>query len=166
MIVPLAKRVEQGKRRVDQQDEPQDVVYLHDVGEAEHSENMRLVNDQAGEDQHQDGAGLQPVPKPFICIVHVDSPGRLMSVRMPAVADKPANRMDRDAEGNTQEHQQAEDIYPVQAVKPDDVITRGMVVGLEDGSSLWPGDDCLRSIPPAPGWRQPEAGLRADNRTR
>ena len=64
--------VEQRERGVDHQQGSQDVVQHHHVAEAEDAKHVRAVDDQAGEQQQDDGEGLQPVPEALVHGVHVD----------------------------------------------------------------------------------------------
>ena len=144
--------IKKSQCRVDQQDEPEHIVHLNDISETEHAENMRLVDDQSGAQQDQDGAGLQPMPEPFVTVVHVDRPGgsRLagMPQSTPALEVVPRQGMSGNAQRNSEEHQQAKLIHQIEAMQPYDVEAAGTAVGNVGNTAIFPADNLPAQIEP------------------
>ncbi len=81
--------IEEREHRIDHQDDGQHIVDGHHATEGEDAEDLRSVDDQAGEQQEDDGDGLQPVPEAAIGLVHVNRLGLHRTLGLFSCSDIP-----------------------------------------------------------------------------
>ena len=80
--------VEEREAGVDHQQGCQHVVHQHHTAEGEDAKDVRVMDDQAGEEQQDDCEGLQPVPEALVNAVHVDLLRLRLRVRVAQGSDQ------------------------------------------------------------------------------